>query len=182
MANNITGIRIICSIALLFCPVFSPVFYALYITAGVSDMADGAVARKTGTVSEFGSRLDTIADIVFVIVCMIKLIPVLDIPLWLFIWIAIIALIKMINIISGYVMNKELVAAHTVMNKVTGILLFVLPLTVSLIDLKYSGALVSAVATFAAIQEGHYIRTGRCDEELKKLRKLNEVDGGSDVS
>ena len=182
MANIITGIRIICSIALLFCPVFSPVFYALYITAGVSDMADGAVARKTGTVSEFGSRLDTIADIVFVIVCMIKLIPVLDIPLWLVIWIAIIALIKMINIISGYVMNKELVAAHTVMNKVTGILLFVLPLTVSLIDLKYSGALVSAVATFAAIQEGHYIRTGRCDEELKKLRKLNEVDGGSDVS
>ena len=182
MANIITGIRIICSIALLFCPVFSPVFYALYITAGVSDMADGAVARKTGTVSEFGSRLDTIADIVFVVVCMIKLIPVLDIPLWLFIWIAIIALIKMINIISGYVMNKELVAAHTVMNKVTGILLFVLPLTVSLIDLKYSGALVSAVATFAAIQEGHYIRTGRCDEELKKLRKLNEVDGGSDVS
>ena len=182
MANIITGIRIICSIALLFCPVFSPVFYALYITAGVSDMADGAVARKTGTVSEFGSRLDTIADIVFVVVCMIKLIPVLDIPLWLFIWIAIIALIKMINIISGYVMNKELVAAHTVMNKVTGILLFVLPLTVSLIDLKYSGALVSAVATFAAIQEGHYIRTGRCDEELKKQRKLNEVDGGSDVS
>ena len=182
MANIITGIRIICSIALLFCPVFSPVFYALYITAGVSDMADGAVARKTGTVSEFGSRLDTIADIVFVVVCMIKLIPVLDIPLWLFIWIAIIALIKMINIISGYVMNKELVAAHTVMNKVTGILLFVLPLTVSLIDLKYSGALVSAVATFAAIQEGHYIRTGRCDEELKKLRKLSEVDGGSDVS
>ena len=58
----------------------------------------------------------------------------------------------------------------------------VFPLTVSLIDLKYSGALVSAVATFAAIQEGHYIRTGRCDEEQKKLRKLNEVDGGSDVS
>ena len=56
--------------------------------------------------------------------------------------------------------NKELVAAHTVMNKVTGIVLFILPLTITRIDLKYSGALVSAVATFAAIQEGHYIRTG----------------------
>ena len=130
--------------------------------AGVSDMADGAVARKTGTVSEFGSRLDTIADIVFVVVCMIKLIPVLNIPLWLFIWIAIIALIKIINIIFGYVMSKELVAAHTVMNKVTGIVLFILPLTITRIDLKYSGALVSAVATFAAIQEGHNIRTERC--------------------
>lgn len=163
MANIITGIRIVISAFLLFCPVFSQMFYVLYITAGVSDMADGAVARKTGTVSEFGSRLDTIADIVFVVVCMIKLIPVLDIPLWLFIWIAIIALIKMINIIFGYVMSKELVAAHTVMNKVTGIVLFILPLTITRIDLKYSGALVSAVATFAAIQEGHYIRTVRCD-------------------
>ena len=154
--------------AMLFCPVFSRAFYALYITAGVSDMVDGAVARKTGTISEFGSRLDTIADIVFVVVCMIKLIPVLNIPLWLFIWIAIIALIKIINIISGYVMSKELVAAHTVMNKVTGIVLFILPLTITRIDLKYSGALVSAVATFAAIQEGHYIRTGIIDCSLDK--------------
>ena len=40
---------------------------------------------------------------------------------------------------------------------------FMLPLTLKVIDLKYSGALVSAVATFAAIQEGHYIRTVRCD-------------------
>ena len=49
MANIITGIRIVISVFLLFCPVFSQVFYVLYITAGVSDMADGAVARKTGT-------------------------------------------------------------------------------------------------------------------------------------
>ena len=58
MANSITAIRIACSIALLFCPAFSPAFYTLYIIAGVSDMIDGTVARKTGTVSEFGSGRD----------------------------------------------------------------------------------------------------------------------------
>ena len=42
----------------------------------------------------------------------------------------------------------------------TDILLFVLPLTLTFIDLKYSGAAVCAAATFAAIQEGHLIRTG----------------------
>ena len=161
MANIITGFRILCGIALLFFPVFSPAFYALYIAAGLSDMTDGAVARKTGTASAFGSKLDTAADLVLAAVCLIKLIPALDIPSWLLIWIAVIALIKTINIISGYVMYREFVAVHTVMNKVTGILLFILPLTTALIDLKYSGALVSAAATFAAIQEGHYIRTGR---------------------
>lgn len=42
MANIITGLRIICSVALLFFPAFSPAFYALYIAAGLSDMIDGA--------------------------------------------------------------------------------------------------------------------------------------------
>ena len=160
MANIITGIRIVCSIALLLCPVFSPAFYTLYIAAGISDMIDGTVARKTGTVSEFGSKFDTAADFVLVIVCLIKFIPAIHIPMWLIIWIIVIAVIKVINLISGYVMRKELVVLHTVMNKVTGILLFILPLTFTVIDLKYSGAFVSAVATFAAIQEGHLIRTG----------------------
>ena len=160
MANIITGIRIVCSIALLFAPVFSSGFYALYLIAGFSDMIDGIVARKTGTVSEFGSKLDTAADFVLVAVCLIKFIPVIHIPMWLIIWIIVIALIRAINLISGYVMQKEMVVLHTVMNKVTGILLFVLPLTFTVIDLKYSGAFVSAVATFAAIQEGHLIRTG----------------------
>ena len=146
--------------AMLFCPVFSRAFYALYITAGVSDIVDGTIARKTGTVSEFGSKLDTVADFVLVVVCMIKLIPVIQIPTWLLVWIIMIAVIKAINLISGYAMRKEMVALHTVMNKVTGILLFVLPLTLSFFYLIYSGVLVCAVATFAAIQEGHLIRTG----------------------
>ena len=160
MANLITGIRIACGIALLFFPAFSPVFYALYIAAGVSDMIDGTVARKTGTAGDFGSKLDTAADLVLAAACLIKLIPVLDIPIWLIVWTAVIALIKVISIISGYVMRREFVAAHTVMNKVTGIALFLLPLTVPVIDLKYSGMFVCALATFAAVQEGHLIRTG----------------------
>lgn len=160
MANIITGIRIVCSIALLYFPVFSPAFYTLYIAAGFSDMIDGTVARKTGTVSDFGSKLDTAADVVLVAVCLRKIIPVLDTPIWLIIWITVIALIKVINIISGYVMRKEFAAVHTVMNKLTGFALFLLPVTLSIIDLKYSGMFVCALATLAAIQEGHLIRTG----------------------
>ena len=161
LANGITIIRILCSIALLFCPAFSSAFYALYLTAGVSDMVDGWVARRTHTASELGDKLDTIADIVFVIVCLVKLLPILDIPVWLCIWIGIIALIKIINIISGFVVQKQFVAVHSTMNKVSGLLLFILPLTISFIDLKYTGAVVCFFSTFAAIQEGHFIRTNK---------------------
>ena len=159
MANLITIIRILCSVALLFCPAFSGAFYTLYITAGLTDIVDGWVARRTNTVSEFGAKLDTIADVIFVVVCLVKLLPIMDIPVWLYVWIGIIALIKVINIVSGYVVQKRFVAIHSMMNKVTGILLFVLPLTISFIDLKYSAAVVCIIATFAAVQEGHFIRT-----------------------
>lgn len=158
MANIITGIRIVLSIALMFCPALSPSFYALYIVARFSDMIDGAVARKTGTVSEFGSRLDTGADIVFVAVCLIKLLPVLHIPVWLCIWIAIIAFIKVASIAVGFIRQREFISVHSVMNKMTGGMLFVLPLTLAFIDLKYSAVVGCVVATAAAIQEGYLVK------------------------
>ena len=161
IANLITDTRILYSVALLFCQAFSLSFFVLYLAAGLTDMIDGPVARKTGTVSEFGAKLDTAADFVFVAVCLWKLLPSLAVPLWLWIWIVLIVLIKMINMISGYVIQKSFVAIHTIMNKVTGILLFILPLTLPIVELKYSAPLVWAAATFAAIQEGHFIRTGK---------------------
>ena len=161
MANLITGIRVLASVGLLFCPALSPSFFALYLLAGFTDMIDGPVARKTHTATAFGAKLDTAADILFAAVCLVKLLPVLNIPLWMFIWIGLIALIKIINIVSGFVIRKRFVSVHTPMNKATGALLFLLPLTVSCIDLRYTAPIVCAVATFAALQEGHLIRTGR---------------------
>ena len=70
-------------------------------------------------------------------------------------------LIKIINIISGFIVQQRFVAVHTFLNKVTGAMLFVLPFSVSFVDLRYSGSVICAVATFAAIQEGHLIRSKR---------------------
>ena len=158
MANAITIFRMAASIVLLLCPVFSPAFYAFYIMAGVSDMLDGFVARKTNTVSRFGAKLDTIADYMFVAICLIKLLPVLSIPAWLYVWIGIIAFIKAVNIVSGFAVQKTFISVHSAMNKVTGVLLFLLPLTIPILPLKYSAVIVCTVATLAAIQEGHFIR------------------------
>ena len=118
-------------------------------------MIDGAVARKTCTVSEFGARLDTIADIIFVVVCLIKMLPVLEVPVWLSIWIAIIAFIKAANIAAGYIRQKKFIPVHSMINKITGGLLFIFPLTLAFIDLKYNAPVVCTIATAAAIQEGY---------------------------
>ena len=159
IANIITSSRILCAICLLFCPALSIAFYILYVFCGITDMIDGTVARKTNTVSELGSKLDSIADYIFVAVCLIKLLPVIHLSIWLWIWIGLIAIIKVVNIISGYIIWKKMVVKHIVLNKITGALLFVLPLTLSFVEIKYSATFVCTIATVAAVQEGHLIRT-----------------------
>ena len=75
IANIITGSRIAFSLPLLFIPLSSAWFAILYLVCGLTDMVDGTIARKTGSVSKFGARLDTVADFVFMSVCCVKILP-----------------------------------------------------------------------------------------------------------
>ena len=124
-------------------------------------MADGVIARKTKSVSEFGARLDTVADSVFVAVCFGKMLPLMRFPIWLWTWIVMIAIIKISNIVWGVIDNKKLISIHTILNKVTGFLLFLLPLTFKFIDPIYSSTVVCFMATVSAIDEMYYIRRGK---------------------
>ena len=159
IANIITSCRILGSIGLLFCPVFSDGFYVLYLFCGLTDMVDGSIARKTGAVSSFGARLDTVADFLFVIASFVKLVPVIRIPVWIWGWAAVIAVVKLVNLVWGFTQTKQIPALHTIANKATGLCLFLLPLTMSFVDLRYTAPVVCAIATIAAIQEGYYIAT-----------------------
>ena len=156
LANIITGLRIIGSVVLLFFDASSFSFYITYLLCGFSDMIDGATARKTNAVSRFGSKLDTVADTVLMVVCAVKLLPMVNLPVLLWIWIGTIAMMKATNIILEFIRRKELMAYHTVLNKLTGMMLFVLPFTLQWIEPRYSFAVVCSVATIAAIGEGYY--------------------------
>ncbi|MBQ2119880.1 MAG: CDP-alcohol phosphatidyltransferase family protein [Peptococcaceae bacterium] len=153
IANIITGFRIFCSMVMLFLPVFSPAFFTAYLLCGFTDMIDGSVARWTNSVSEAGSRLDTAADFVFLTVAFIKFLSAMQIPGWLWIWAGVIAVIKLSNIIAGLIRGNGFVALHSVMNKITGLVLFLFPLTLSYIEVQYSAAVVCLIATCAAIWE-----------------------------
>ena len=160
IANIMTSFRIFGSIGLLVCPVFSACFYGLYIFCGLTDMVDGTIARKTGAASTFGARLDIIADFLFVIAAFVKILPVIRIPVWTWVWAAVIAVVKLVNLVWGILGRKQMPSLHTIANKVTGLCLFLLPLTMSFVDLRYTAPVVCVIATIAAIQEGYYIATG----------------------
>lgn len=151
IANIITAGRIICSILLLFFTVFSLGFYVVYILCGFSDMIDGIVARKTNSTSNFGARLDTVADFIFIVFAGYKLLPTIHISRWMWVWIIIIAVVKMGNIIGGLLRRKTLISIHSILNKATGFVLFIFPLTLQVVELKYSLTVICVIATFAAI-------------------------------
>ena len=157
IANILTVCRIFGSILLLFFPVFSFAFYITYILCGFSDMIDGIIARKTNSTSKLGSQLDTIADFIFLVVSLFKFLPAIHVPRWLWLWCGGITVIKISNIICGYFTKKQFISLHTIMNKVTGLLLFLWPLIISFTELKYVALVICAVATFSAIQEGFYV-------------------------
>ena len=118
-------------------------------------MIDGTVARKMGRASDFGARLDAVSDFVFMAVALIRFALHLDIPVWLWVWIGMIATVKLIGAVWRFVRTGELTFPHTVLNKVTGLLLFLLPVTISFVDLMFTLPVVCTVATVAAIHEAY---------------------------
>ena len=155
--NILSIFRLLGAFCLLSSNPAGAAFWVIYGLCGVSDMADGYLARRLHAESKTGAVLDSVADIGFVACCAIRLLPVLPIPTWLWIWAGMIVLIKIINQISALVIHKRLCFPHTLANKLTGLLLFMaVPMAFwSIVPI----AIVAGVATFAAIQEGHFIRT-----------------------
>ena len=123
-------------------------------------MVDGTVARMTNSASEFGARLDTVSDFVFMVVCSIKILPILHIPVWLWVWIALIALAKILNIALVFIAKKKLISIHSVFNKITGLALFLLPLTLTFVEVTYSASAICVLATVAVVQEVYLAKEG----------------------
>lgn len=158
MANILTGIRILCGLLILCFPVFSKIFYWLYLLGGFTDAIDGTIARQMGTVSDFGSKFDTVADFVFTVTTAIKIIPTLSFPMWMIIWIVIIAFVKISCHLVGCLKHHEFRIVHSVLNKICGVVVFIVPLFIGIgFERQITSILLFAVClitSIAAIVEG----------------------------
>ena len=153
IANCITVSRLLFSLAMILFPPSSVPFAVLYVLCGLTDVLDGFVARKLRTESKTGERLDSAADLFFAVVYAVKILRFLNIPLWIWIWTVIIASAKITEILIASKKTHRLSIEHSFGNKLMGLLLFFLPLSVCVVDVKYTAPLVCAVATGTVIKE-----------------------------
>ena len=134
-------------------------FWVIYVIAGTTDMLDGFLARRWGVESEFGARMDSLADFVFVLAAGYKLFPWLKLPALLWMMTGLIALVKASNAISSYVVKHKIEFLHTKANKLTGFLLFIGVMAIGQSYFIPVAWVMTCFALFAAIQEGHLIRS-----------------------
>lgn len=149
--------RIPLSIGMIFTPAFSIPFFVLYTLAGATDALDGFLARKLNACTKTGAIIDSIADIVFFVISLIKIFTAITIPFWLWICMAVIVFIRLVNIIIGFITQKKLVLLHTIANKITGGLIFLFPYSLTFADVKYAAIPICTMAFFAAGYENTVI-------------------------
>lgn len=129
LPNSITVMRMVGTVSLLFTRPMSLLFYIVYTITGLTDVLDGFIARKFKITSDFGAKLDSIADLLFYSVMLILLIPVLWERLNKSIWFAV--LIALALRITAYILSavkyKEFASSHSVLNKITGLCVFAIP-------------------------------------------------------
>ncbi len=151
--NCITATRIVLSLALLFIMPLSPVFIAVYILCGITDITDGPIARKTGAVSQLGARFDSAADLVMICVSLKVFIPLVKPPSEVIVWVAVIFAVRSASMIKAYVRYKTFAVLHTFVNKLTGLMLFLFPVSLTLTHSSIPMYIMCAVASISAVEE-----------------------------
>lgn len=92
-------------------------------------MFDGSIARATGNTSELGAKLDSVADMLYYAVMLVKILPhlVRRLPEWIWYVVALVIAIRVLSYVIAAVKYRRFASLHTYMNKLTGALIFTVP-------------------------------------------------------
>ncbi|HEY8253581.1 MAG TPA: CDP-alcohol phosphatidyltransferase family protein [Rhizomicrobium sp.] len=108
---------------------------AMFALAGLSDFADGLVARHWGVTSRFGAWLDPIADKLLMLLCFVALLRVGAAPFWLVVLV---------------IARDVVIAAGAVLVKISNLPMRIEPLMIgkasTLIQVGYVGILLLLLA------------------------------------
>jgi len=155
LPNIISCIRIAGTVWLLFITPLSTLFIGVYTLTGITDVLDGTIARRYGTASELGAKLDSVADLLFYLVMLIRIFPVMWVTLPKKIWavVGLVLLVRGLSYLTAAFKYHRFASQHTYMNKATGLMVFGVPYAIALpIATPYCWT-VCAVAMAASAEE-----------------------------
>ena len=161
--NILTIFRILASFFILIAP--DSFFFYLYFFAGMTDTLDGWIARKMNWTSRFGTLLDSIADLIFFLVVVFKVVFTIQLPSFLLWGAGVIVLIRCLTYVIGFFRFHQFASLHTYLNKLTGLLLFLSPILLILLPITPFGLILLTCGSLSSIEELFIVAT------TKKLDK-----------
>ena len=177
IADMITLLRITGTMLLLVLQPLTAEFYWVYALTGFTDVLDGWIARTTKTASDFGARLDSIADLLFYGIMLFRLLPVLWQTMPAVIWyaVAVIILVRLAAYITAAIKYHRFASMHTWLNKLTGAAVFLLPCVLAVsTGIVYSWT-VCVLAFTASLEELaiHLCRKDYCTDRKSIFQRNN---------
>ncbi len=153
--NCITSIRIVGAFIMMFTTIFTKEFYVVYTLCGITDVLDGFVARMTKTTSDFGSKLDSVADLLFYGTMLFKLLPEMlsAMPKAMPVMIVSLLVLRACSYLIAALKYKKFASLHTYMNKASGFSCFAMPYLISFIPQHIVYTIVYAIAVIAGVEE-----------------------------
>lgn len=151
--NALSVLRIVLAVSLLWFAPLSIPFFVIYIACGLTDVADGFIARRFNVSSELGSKLDSIGDVVLTFVVLSMLLPLVNVPIVILAWILLIVLVRIVAMSISYTRSGKALLLHTTSNRVFALLLFAYPLIFTFYDSMSIPLVLCVLASAAAIEE-----------------------------
>lgn len=181
LPNCITGLRIAGTLCLLGVPMLTPVFFVIYTLTGLTDVLDGWLARKTGTASELGAKLDSIADLTFYAVILLRLMPVLwrRLPVQIWYAVAMVLLLRLASYVVAAVKYRRFASVHTYLNKLTGAAVFAIPYVILL---PFGSGACWVFCAIAGIASGEELLIHLCSRTYHTgVKSILELRRGQDA-
>lgn len=153
--NVLSLLRILCTLGLIFVQPLKYGFFILYSLCGLTDVLDGFLARRMNCCSSLGAMLDSIADLSFYSMMILKLFPVLWELLNGWVWLLGVAVVLIRLMAYGVAAWKyrRFASVHTYLNKATGLTVFAIPYFLIIWDANIICILACIVGGLASLEE-----------------------------
>lgn len=155
LPNLMTALRIVGTVVMACIPPLSAAFYIVYTVCGITDVLDGWFARKFDAGSEFGAKLDSVADLLFYAVMLTRLMPVLWklLPVGFWCGVGAVLLLRLISYGVAAVKYRRFASQHTWLNKLTGAGVFGVPYVLELSAAVWYCCTVCVVSALGTVEE-----------------------------
>lgn len=170
LPNTISCLRILVSLTLPLLIHKPLVLIAAYLLCGISDLADGYLARLYRLETGFGAKLDSLADFIFLVVTLLLVVNYIYLDAAMIFFLLVITLIRLANFVLTRMKFKQWGLLHTYSNKATGLIIFIsIPVFVHYGSIPHAWASFLAVAAvISSLEEGLILLTATCYDPNRK--------------